>query len=390
VSNFVQNLWGRYRGEVLSAGIGAGVHAFVYFVLAPNNAYKFLVATLALMVWLQLASLFDVKRLFNKRLGILDDIVEAEFGFSLEDNQYNRRSRHFRTEKIKLADSLTAAVLPRLVQIAQRECPNVNKIHLFLDSGTTITPVFKPLFFRGLELDKDKKLLVHTNNLGGIDSLHKLPQVELERGRLTEENFHLLPGSPLSKYRATTGGGSHRFLTQLLEEDELAKKRKDSKSQDVVVISVITANWVLAGRGFDSLQICSRGRGHLEFKQLLVENSDYVVLVVPLPKILRLDDVKKLNDRVEKGQSFSVLPLPTEHKRATYLLTTHRPKHSLSPLLNVTIELTNLNGGKNYQLWPDCPEYDPPGNLKEVLASECPHQYVRDSFEEMYGLAQGI
>jgi hypothetical protein len=370
----------RYKDVIVHSLIGVGVHALVVFVLLPQNAYKFLWATLALIVWLQVALLFTQKRLFNKRVGVLDDILESQFGFSLEDNQFNRRSRHFRAEKIRLAEVLTSEVLPRLVRQAQRDYPELKHLNIFLDSGTTITPAFRPLVFQGLPIEKER-LVIHTNNLAGIDELHKLPQIQLESGKLSEEVFNLLPGSPLCKYRATTEGGMDKFLEGIWEE-------KRNSNGTTAAIGVLTANWILAGPGLDSLQICARGRGHLAFKKNLIENCDYVVVVSPLAKILRVDKLNELNDLISDPVKFRNEPMSTNKER-TFLLTSNRPHHSLSPLRNITIELKNLqkhSGGKNYTLCPECPEYDPPGNAREVMATECPHDYVRDAFEAMYGI----
>lgn len=391
--DLMKRRFARYRGELISALGGVGIHALVYFVLAPNNAYKAVVAALSVVVWLQLALAFNVKRLFNKRLGVLDDILEVEFGFSLEENQYNHRSRHFRREKLKLAEHLVSTALPRTVQSITAKYPNFKSLLLFLDSGTTITPAFRPLFFHGLDVGSGKKLTIHTNNLAGIDELHKLSHVDLGQGKLREDNFNLLPGSPLSKYRATTAGSMRQFLQGIWKDEELEQQRADPKSQHTVVISVITANWLLAGHGFDCLQLCSRGRGHLEFKRMLIENSDYVIVVAPLPKVLRVDDVKRLNELIDEQDGFQAFCLPLEKRECTFLLTTLRPEKSLSPFVNITIELQNLqkdDRGKNYSLWPHCPELDPPGTPREVLALECPHEYVRRSFKDMYGMGTGL
>jgi hypothetical protein len=372
----------RYRDVIFHSLIGVGIHAFILFILAPHSAQKYQWATLGLIVWLQLALLFNQKRLFNTRLGVLGDILERHYGFSLDNNQYNMRARHFRSEKQKLAEILIRDVLPHVIQTArQTKFTNFQKVNIFLDSGTTITPAFKPLLLYGLPLNTDQ-FTIYTNNLAGIDEIHKLPAEELEQCRISEEKFNLLPGLPLSKYRATTEGGMDRFL------EELWREQKDSAGR-IFTISIITANWVLGGPGLDSLQLCARGRGHLEFKEKLVEHSDYVILVAPLAKLLRVDDVQVLNNLTAEAD-YRSYPLPKEKKKATFLLTSCRPHHSLSPFRNLTLELNNLHerdGGENYMLWPNCPEFMPLGDYNEVISVECPHKYVRDSFEKIYGFS---
>jgi hypothetical protein len=90
------------------------------------------------------------------------------------------------------------------------------RINLILDSGTTITPVFPILFRLGIQNLGEIELRVFTNNLAGIDEIHRIDPNEI--CVLKETDFRLVGGISLSLYRATTGKETQDSLRIFLEE----------------------------------------------------------------------------------------------------------------------------------------------------------------------------
>ncbi|MCP4113875.1 MAG: hypothetical protein GY737_00440 [Desulfobacteraceae bacterium] len=316
---------------------------------APRLVLDITIGTI--IVVLLLSILFNLKRLIRNALfntSHRNHIIDNNL---FQNNQYLERKRHFAEEKEKLAEVLVKETLPQLFKTIHEESTKVKKIILVLDSGTTITPIFKHLMCTGVECtEKTFEYAIYKNNLAGIDEIH---QIRPEFCQIKERDFNIIGGLPLNTYRATTGRATQNFLETIWENE---------KNETVVTIGIITANWFLAGMGLKNLSICAKGVGHFKFKKNVIDNSDYVILISPLGKILPQEDENVLNKIVPKhlDEKYESYLIPKSKRNKSYLLTSYRPKNTLSPLANISLSLSALKKNKN----KGHPSYDPRSALQ--------------------------
>lgn len=371
------------RYELLS-GIVTGVFLLfisliIDFYIPSSDPFKkvitlstFIIATLLLII------LIKLKQTLEGSLNNVSHILYSQFGFIAYGNEYYRRLRHFTVEKDFLADILVRKALPNLINKIKNEKRKYDKIILILDSGTTITPIFLKLLQFGIKKVDSKKIEVFTNNLAGIDEIQK--PVNTTFYALNENNFNVIAGTPLKTYRAITGPITEKFLkTQLWDSEEKDK---------AIIISVVTANWIVANNQLSTIKLCARGQGHLNFKKEVVQHSDYTFVVAPLTKIIKVENMDTLNNIVPYEDEYKDYAIPVTKKDTTILLTSYRPSNTLSPLL---IHSRNLKSSKdqkqntNFIFSEDNKLYSPKGDRIEVRECELPHSYILDSFKEMYG-----
>ena len=343
----------------------------IWFLIAINFAF------FCILVYLQ--------GIIRAEFARLRDIVIFEIGVPWRETQYHRREKHFVEEKAKLASIFVEETLPALCDEIQEKYENP-KIRVILDSGTTITPVFEQLVRKGIASEITIEPEIYTNNLAGIIEIEKLDH--LLDNKLKEEDFMLIGGNPLSRYRATTGAITEETLKNLFTENKL-------DGQQIVTVGVLTANWLLSGPGQSKISLCARGRGHPQFKDEIVKSATYLVIISPLGKILQLGDVERLNELLPEeetllrgpGKEYSAIEIPATKKETAFLLTTSRPDPSDSPLVFSSKSLHGKSDSYrgNFRLRSECPEYSPPGGKNEVLQTDLPHSWTRKSDIELFG-----
>lgn len=329
---------------------------------------------------LRFSQIDEMFQTYRTRLETVDQILLDFFGVSWHENQYFTRLRHFVKEKQLLGRVVVLQVLPDVIDKICRENPNLKQINIILDSGTTITPMFPLLVRNGVKRRNEIPLNLFTNNLAGIDEIHRMDRSE--QTALTERDFNLIGGRPLNKYRATTG---KLTLTAL---SEIWPSQKDVIGE-TINIGVITANWIIAGISLDRLQICARGEGHFEFKKSIIENCQHLIVVVPLGKILRLHRLEALNERItDKYESYT---LPEDKRNQTLLVTTFRPVNSVSPLLSISNDLQLLiqeDATKNYIFYDKTEVFEPSPDKSEAERIEMPHSYMKIPHHKFVGVAR--
>ncbi|UCC30533.1 MAG: hypothetical protein JSU86_20330 [Phycisphaerales bacterium] len=376
--------WARYRGEIIIAisVAGASFLGTTIVTVLVERRDPLLIAIVAMgfvVSTLLLALLFNLKRIVDSRFRRINDIIVDQFGFSWRESQYLQRLNHYRIEKEFLARAFVDLVLPELADRARKQHPQLTRLNLILDSGTTIARVFPRLLLRGVRGFPADKLRVYTNNLAGIAEIHRIHDVR--DAVLSERHFVLVAGQPLSTHRATTGQAAQAFLKTIWDEQAQC-------SGTTVTIGVLAANWFLGGLGLDQLSFCARGEGHFSFEEKVFEHSNYVVFVTPLGKILRIDDETQLNKTsLIPGDDYRAYPIPESRKNSTYLLTSFRPDKTLSPLGNHSRHLDNIRKqelAKNYTFWEPVTVYDPSGTEADVRGTELPHAYARQHLEQIY------
>lgn len=390
--NDLRSYYKKYRGEILISVIVA-VISFVAGILADlliQDASPILIAGIifgVIIVILLLGLLFNLKKLLIAYFTNLNALFQSSSDDLFRQNQYAEREEHFAKEKNLLADTFVDCVLPDMIKRVCSDYPSLKMLNLIFDSGTTITPIFPRIMKTGIKLD-EKKFTIYTNNLAGINVIQQLnPKV----CSLKERNFNLIGGQPLSKYRATTGDRTQKFLETIWESQNKDKEaRKGNLDQrEIITLSIVTSNWLIAGEDFRHISICARGEGHFNFKRSVIENSDYVILIAPLGKMLPLNDLAKLHDilKDDEDRAYEDYRIPDSKKHRTYLLSSFRPQNSLSPLYNVSTKFKDIKdeqGGSNFQICEKWPKFDPEGDKFKVIVTELPHQYIRENFFKIY------
>lgn len=390
----LRELFLQFRGEtyVLAATLFSLLLSVISLIVEFGDPIFVLNLTFGFIILLILfVLLFNLKRFFRhrfedlegmfrdtqSRLAVAEKILMQYFGLAWRKNPYFDRLQHFVDEKQILADELVRKTLPELLERARTENPAVRTVNVVLDSGTTLTPIFTQLLRSGLPLPPGLRVSIYTNNLAGIDEIHKQdPQADQA---LTERDFNLIGGKPLNKYRATTGEFTLRILEGVWEE-------AGASGRSILSIGVITANWVLMGRTLDELQICARGEGHLDFKKSIVENCDYLLVVAPLGKLFPLDDALKIQQRVDSG--YRAFPLPSAKRNQTLLLTTFRTASSVSHLRTFSSQLKNARTqgtSQNFVFADNCPDFEPSRDRQQARLLDCPHEYMREHLSEFLG-----
>lgn len=201
---------------------------------------------------------------------------------------FAERWDHFKKEKQYIAEKFTDLLIRRLKHLAK---DHDKKIFLLIDSGTTLYPFFEKI---GKEMTtlhfqheawKDNLVLV-TNNLPGVDSLMQHSRV-YPNFRYTPLAIEckLLPGAPLPVYSAVTGKDTISFLENLKKETE-----------NPYLLALTTGNWIRIRRTEPACPVpLARGKGHLEFKQALLDVSDEIYVISPLGKIFVRADPTSVN-----------------------------------------------------------------------------------------------
>ncbi|MGQ0767231.1 MAG: hypothetical protein ACT4OZ_16405 [Gemmatimonadota bacterium] len=308
-------------------------------------------------------------------------IVVQELGLPWYETLYTNREQHFVKEKRLLAKTVVEKILPELIDHIHEANGDV-PIRIVLDSGTTITPLFNELVVHGVTTTRGQKVpaQIITNNLAGIEVVQK--QESDAPMRLTEDDFTMLGGTPLSTYRATTGSVTELGLATLLAEKGHA------------TIGIITANWLLIGKQHNTLSICAKGRGHKAFKALVAESCDHVLVVSPLGKILTQDSVGEVHRLMQthargerrSDETYEAVTFDPSRKERTILVTTRRPSDSNSPLRVLSSQLFGLpaRNRTNFTLAERSPGYAPFGSDDEVRNIELPHHWTRRCTDELF------
>lgn len=362
----------RNKVEIITV-IGIILSIIVTIILSESNFQTMLIySTLLIIILLTILVLLILVKLRRK---FSDIAIVLQTQDDIKGGIYSGRKKHFTVEKENLSQNIVANVLPNLIKQICNDEPQITSLNVILDSGTTITPIFPLLMKNGVGNQKIK-IDFFTNNLAGIDQIHKLTP---EKYSFSERNFYLLGGRPLNTYRATTGLSS--------ENIKEAIGKKETNKEEVVTIGILTANWFVIDTNYERISLCARGEGHFEFKQNIMNSCDYLLLIAPLGKILPTD-IDTLNQYIKpEEEKYESLEIPESMKKKTFLITTLRPENSSSPISIVTFHLKKVAKrkiSKNYLLYKECTVFEPQGDKYEVVVTELPHQYIRDNFKELY------
>lgn len=342
-----------------------------------SEIYSYIIINIALIAIILLQRI-DIQSAVNR----FKEIVIYELGGHWRETQYSYRNKHFIEEKLFLSRILVEELLPYII----KEEGEHHLVRIFIDSGTTLYPAFKLLLDKGLVPDDENlrpKIHFYTNSLSGIESI----QSHISNGstKFSEEDFTFLGGTPLARYRATTGSITEASLKEIFEGQESGDDTDGTTPNTCLDIAILASNWILCGNLCNSIQLCARGRGHLDFKKLLHQKCKRAIIVAPLGKILCIDSVNELNDRLKKEvhlsaedrQEYGTYFMPEKNKETTLLLTTQRdvpaniPFHTLSKIFHEV----NDRDRKNFRVWSK--EFSVPGTTADIKNIEMPHPWTR-------------
>lgn len=127
-----------------------------------------------------------------------------------------------------------------------------------------------------------------TNNLPGVDSLMK-------HGRIQPNNRYselailckLLPGVPLPVYSAVTGE----------ETREAIKNYRKKYQKNCYFLGLTTGNWIRVRRSKPPCPVpLARGKGHLDFKQAMINACNEIYEISPLGKLFVGPGPEDLNE----------------------------------------------------------------------------------------------
>ncbi len=268
-------------------------------------------------------------------------IKEANLG-PYSKTLFGSRSKHYSKEKEKIASMFVPLLLSRCKRLIQTG----KHIYLVIDSGTTLRLLFKLLGEKTVQFSADDekwidKLTIVTNNLSGIQSL-------MEHGRPNPNNRYsglavdcrLLPGVPLPVYSAVTGEETEKALREL--------HSNTSDSNNSIFIGITTGNWVRIRKSEPRCPVpLGRGKGHLAFKQTLLNVSDEVFVISPLGKIFANASNENVNHLLgfsgdikdPERKSYDELDINSEKASSVKLVTTSRKKGRLLDRLSTCIKV---------------------------------------------------
>lgn len=247
---------------------------------------------------------------------------------------FAERMRHFQEEKEAIARYFTPLLLGRCKNLITSK----KKVFIFLDSGTTLYPVFEML---GKELIKGfhnkegwiEDLTLVTNSLSGVDSFMEHECINpSNRYSPLVVNCHFLPGEPLPIFSGVTGPDTRSALEKL----------RSQKDENSIFIALTTGNWIRIRR---SEPLCPvplvRGSGHCEVKKMLIDLADEVFVLSPLGKTLVCLEPGKINEFLELKEEnlnpdkkpYQEMEISSEKAETVKYITTFRlGNRILSPL----------------------------------------------------------
>ena len=403
----IRALLSRYRAElVITAGATLFSSLFsLLLTITTQPSFEegtFLLLTLLSVTTILLAAvLFNQKRLHYRRFHQLNKIMSTFFAFDLYDNEYASRQDHFTLEKALLAQRASTKVLPQILHTILHDNPELKVLNVVVDSGTQMAALFPYFFDIDLhcgDLLETVQVNIHTNNLAGVDELHKASEYRYAHSAVGRQTIalKLIGGQQYKRYRATLGEPALEYLQRMWDTQDASNSAlagsPGAKGDAEVTLGVLTGNWFLGGGlDLDQITLCARNRSHYQFKESVATNSQYRLLLSPLGKLLPLSSVDELNEIAASGgqtEPYEAVKFDTERRDRTYLLTTTRPADSRSPLKRSSAALGRVaeQGGKNFVLAPDVPCFDPGPRLTrdDLIHMELPHRYIRENFERVF------
>lgn len=225
--------------------------------------------------------------------------------FPYEDTIFGERSSHFHDEKIEIAKVFSAFLVEHLEHLLKEK----ERVCIFIDSGTTLYPLFDILGQLALEQRANdprpkwiENVEIITNNLPGIVKLMRMKRpTRLDGVAAPPLSCTMLSGQPLTEYAAVTGADTEDSVRRIIED----RRKKHPRCH---FVTVVTGNWVRLRR---TAPVCpiplARGHGHLELKQTIMHFADEVYVIAPLGKVFTRSELIDVNELLDSNPSATLL-----------------------------------------------------------------------------------
>ncbi|MGB2983727.1 MAG: hypothetical protein WBC63_07710 [Candidatus Bipolaricaulia bacterium] len=245
-------------------------------------------------------------------------------GDMVNTSLFDARRAHFSQEKEILAERVVEKVASLIDPdlSSSRKAKKLGVI-LFLDSGSTVFPVFKKLClhpsFRSERANAQRLKLV-TNNLPGVADLLRYGKTGRRRQARTIFDCRILSGFANSAYGASLNDGTAVDLETAIEEARASLAM--NHVGDVEVIAVTTGNYVSVPDG-----VLARDPNHVRTKSTSLEHCGKAYVLAPLGKLMPFS-CAELNRRLELrdgSEQYQKLGAWTTHKQKLTVLVTVRP-----------------------------------------------------------------
>ena len=242
----------------------------------------------------------------------LSNALESAVTYPYHNTTFQKRSDHFREEKLAIA-AFTAKYLFHLLK-EQLNKKNKPKVYVFIDSGSTLSPMFASLgeAIQGCEGDfrdlYSRNVRILTNNLAGIDEFMTVNGDYEERyfkeKKTSLTKISLLPGRPRSAYRAVTSDTKESGENRTKDYFDSIVKEARKNNDKVHVISIVNGNWFsystsLGEKASVPIPLC-QGVGHAAIKGAAVTAADELILPTPLPKLIPLEHGETVENTINK------------------------------------------------------------------------------------------
>jgi hypothetical protein len=255
------------------------------------------------------------------------------------ESLFDVRATYFTVEKEFVADRFSRLIFDRCKHLVEK---HARPIKLFIDSGTTLYPIFRYIGLYGLTSYKNDEtwiregqLSIVTNSIPGFRSLVEsvsLDKMSPHAG--TAVKAFQLPGNAQAAYWAVTG-------------DETVDALRKLKKDDNIIITLTTGNLIRIAEGSPPYPVpLARGTKHPPIKQEAIRIADETYVVGPLGKIIANATVVAINSALNQRITLKnttrmeyaelTVDIPTERIK---LVSTARPPGE--PLYKLTVHLRN-------------------------------------------------
>lgn len=239
------------------------------------------------------------------------------------ESLFDVRRRYFKAEKVFLANQFAPLLFHRAKHLIES---NKNPIAFFLDSGTTIYPLFEALAKCGLEARhrgeawiQEDKLTIITNSIPGI--LWFVESASLNPDSLDSSSIipiEQLPGVPQANYWAATGPRTTQALSELATDGR-------------TVITITTGNFIRIVPGTVPYPVpLVRGNLHGPIKEAALRICDEAYVLAPLGKVIANATPKEINLALHEEARGEYAELSLDGVRVRpRLVSTRRPRGEL-------------------------------------------------------------
>ncbi|NET34618.1 MAG: hypothetical protein F6K19_21755 [Cyanothece sp. SIO1E1] len=311
---------------------------------------------------------FDKKNRFEVIEKLLEQIKNSN-----SKSVFEKRIQHHVEEKRALAKTFVEEEIPHYLKYISKPFEKLPTINIVISSGVTLSVVFKYLVEnRSLFLNYPVKF--YSNNIFAFQRY--IRQNKDYPGILHSFPMTILPGNIDPSYGGTYGNEAVDSLLSLREE---ANKNND------LILGLSSPSWVLVGKNYDNIQICSTSSGLSEVENTLLQISDVVYIIKPITNVLATDNISILNEinpMLSAVGGFNSYSIPKK-KVLPVLFTTRRVKDSNSNLILHSKRLFDANVDRNFELSLATLAYNPASKEEEFSKEE---SYVLARGYEFFGI----